>query len=466
MAERRSRWAIAFVLPLVACSMARPTGFSPVDSDGRLLRDGEGRALVLRGVNVRVAGVFDVTFDDGRAPREAIPQFDAGDVAAMRRLGFNLVRLPIDWSALEPRQGEYSSAYLDRVAAVVDLCRAGHLFVLLDLHQDGFSKELCEDGAPLWAVVPPPAVLVGGPGPLAGPLDCHASAPALAAFKSFFVDDANQLQERYVRMAQQVAMRFRDDDTVMGYELFNEPIATDEQVAAFSARVASAIRAVDPRHLVVFEPPASRNFTNAAAIPAAPLSVAGGVYAVHIYTAVFGNNPHLGDGSYPPLLSASIAGAREEADAWGTPLFITEFGIGQDAPNALAWIGHALDDADAALAATAYWLWKEESQGNWGLFDHNSDGSWTPRPAMVTALSRPYFAAIGGDPVNMRWDGTQLSLRFTGRAGVPPRHDVFWNRPGPTAMCDGQLVRATVADGALLSIDGCGGGGEHTLTLQ
>ena len=40
---------------------------------GDMLRDSHGRALLLRGVNARVAGVFDVTFDDGRAPREAIP---------------------------------------------------------------------------------------------------------------------------------------------------------------------------------------------------------------------------------------------------------------------------------------------------------------------------------------------------------------------------------------------------------
>ena len=66
-------WRALFALALAACS-ASPyqARFAPVDSDGRVLRDSHGRALLLRGVNARVSGIFDVTFDDGRAPRKAI----------------------------------------------------------------------------------------------------------------------------------------------------------------------------------------------------------------------------------------------------------------------------------------------------------------------------------------------------------------------------------------------------------
>src|SRR5580765_8552821 len=98
------RW----LLILAACS-ANSVHFSPIDSDGRMLRDARGRALLMRGVNVRVDGIFDVGFDDGRAPRELIPGFDAGDVQALTGAGFNLLRLPLSWSALEPSPGQYSS---------------------------------------------------------------------------------------------------------------------------------------------------------------------------------------------------------------------------------------------------------------------------------------------------------------------------------------------------------------------
>src|SRR3954469_2757162 len=89
------RGVLLGVVLLSACGGGAYTPrFAPVDSDGHVLRDAEGHQVVLRGVNVRVEGVFDVGFTDGRAPRELIPTFDASDADAMREAGFNLVRLP------------------------------------------------------------------------------------------------------------------------------------------------------------------------------------------------------------------------------------------------------------------------------------------------------------------------------------------------------------------------------------
>ena len=118
---------------------------------GRLV-DERRREVTLRGVNARVEGVFDVTFGDGRLPLEPIPVFDDGDAATMARFGLNLLRLPISWSGLEPVRGRFDAAYLDRIAAVVALCRAHGIVVLLDFHQDAFSKEIGEDGAPRWVL--------------------------------------------------------------------------------------------------------------------------------------------------------------------------------------------------------------------------------------------------------------------------------------------------------------------------
>src|SRR6185503_21045614 len=88
----------------------------------------------------------------GRLPLEPIPTFDGADADRMRELGFNLLRLPINWSALEPVQGEYSRAYLDHIAAVVELCAKRDVLVLLDFHQDAFSKEIGQYVAPLWVL--------------------------------------------------------------------------------------------------------------------------------------------------------------------------------------------------------------------------------------------------------------------------------------------------------------------------
>src|SRR5262249_19112640 len=119
--------------------------------DGRLV-DQHGRELTPRGVNARVAGIFHGTFTQGRLPLEPIPTFDAGDAQKMAAFGFNLLRLAINWSGLEPTRGQYSRAYLDRIAEVVKLCRKRGILVLIDFHQDAFSKEIGQDGAPRWVL--------------------------------------------------------------------------------------------------------------------------------------------------------------------------------------------------------------------------------------------------------------------------------------------------------------------------
>ena len=116
----------------------------------------DGRVVILRGINARVAGLFDVSFDDGRAPLETIPDLPDDDVARMASLGFNLLRLPLSWSAFEPQPGVWSPAFLDTLARIVASCRSHGVYVLLDVHQDAWSKEIGEDGAPLWAITPAP----------------------------------------------------------------------------------------------------------------------------------------------------------------------------------------------------------------------------------------------------------------------------------------------------------------------
>jgi endoglycosylceramidase len=450
------RGIVFFAVFLAACGSAYAPKFAPVDSDGKVLRTPDGHQLVLRGVNARVDGVFDVNFTDGRAPREIIPTFDSDDVDAMRASGFNLVRLPVNWSAIEPDRGAFDSGYLDKVAAVIDTLRGSGIYVLVDFHEDGWSKEICEDGAPLWAIDPPPAMLVGGPGPLASGPDCHTASAAIKAFNNFF-DGTDGLQDDYVAMATFVAQRFAGDQQVLGYEIMNEPIGDDDLIAAFSAKVAAAIRAVDPQHLIVFEPSATRNFTNSAPLPNKPFPVEGGVYAVHIY------NPGPSNPAYPTVIAGSAAAARDEADAWGTPLIVDEFGQAASADGA-QWIGTLLDAVQGA--STALWLWKEQSQGEWGLYTHQSDGSWAPRPIMFDAVARPYAQSVGGDLDAMTWDGTTLTVSFHGHAGVPATHDIFWNRDPPSVTCDGQSVAAAATAGSLLYHVECGGAGAHVLALR
>ena len=443
-----------------ALGCTAPARFSPVNSDGRHFRSVDGRARLFRGVNARVSEIFDVTLDGGRAPLETVPPFEAADATRMAELGFNLLRLPLSWSGLEPTRGAFSEAYLDKVEQVVRLCGTEGISVLLDMHQDAWSKEIGEDGAPLWAIQPPPDQILAGP---LNDLDKRrTSAQVTRAFAGFFTDDRNGLQGEFATMFTRLAARFVNDEAVLGYEIFNEPLAADSELLPFHTKVAAAIRTVDQKHLIAFEPSVTRNFTDAAPLADKPFADRGGIYAPHIYTAVFTNDGRLAADTYETALAASFAAARDEAVAWQLPLLVGEMGVD---PSHAAWLGHALDAADEQLASTAMWVWKEESQGSWGLFDKLSDGSWAERPQMIAAASRPYPRLIGGDPEGVSWDGTRLVVRFVGRAGVPALHEVYFPGPDPVATCDGAMV-PLVSMGRSVYQATCDNSGRHALVVH
>ncbi|MCA9645737.1 MAG: cellulase family glycosylhydrolase, partial [Myxococcales bacterium] len=95
------------------------------------LVDEQGRVAFLRGINARIDGVFDVRFDDGRVALEEVPAFTAEDAQQLRDFGFDSLRLPINWSAIEPTEsGGFNEAYLDEVDRVVKLCADAGVLVL------------------------------------------------------------------------------------------------------------------------------------------------------------------------------------------------------------------------------------------------------------------------------------------------------------------------------------------------
>jgi endoglycosylceramidase len=433
---------ILFVAALIGCSSSQPH-HAPLDIDHGQLRAPDGRLVVLRGINARVSGLFDVTFDDGRPPLEIIPDLPDEDVARMASMGFNLLRLPLSWSAFEPEPGVWSPAFLDTLTRVVASCRSHGIYVLLDLHQDAWSKEIGEDGAPLWAIRPAPETLLGGP--LTDLGSRRTSTQVLHAFSSFFTDDVDLLQEQFAAMVQQLAIKFRGDPAVLGFEIFNEPLATDDELLAFHTKVARAIRDYDSEHLIAFEPPATRNFVDSAAIPSQPFPIDGAIYAPHLYTAVFNDDARLTNDTYEMPLATSVRNARDEADGWATPLLIGELGVGPQQPHALEWIGHAYDAADAVFASMAFWVWKEQDQGQWGLFAHAADGTWHDRPDMIAAVARPYAKAVGGTPTSMTWDGTTFTLAFERRDGVFPQHEVFFPAADARLSCGGAPVKGADA---------------------
>jgi endoglycosylceramidase len=428
------------------------------------LVDDEGRQVWLHGVNARVQGLFDVTFDDGRVPLEPIPDFGAADATNIRSLGLNAIRLPINWSGLEPTEtGGFSAPYLERIAQIVGLARDAGLFVMLDLHQDAYSKEIGEDGAPYWAISPAP------PERLQGPLnDLEArrlSKPVKDAFETFFGPSAEgiRLRARFAKAAARVASRFATEPAVVGLELFNEPLGTDEQLAAFHAEVLAEVRLAAPKKLVFFEPSALRNLTDRASLPARPLGP-GTVYAPHVYTLAFTGTPSSIAAMSKETLRASNENARLEADAWQAPLVIGEFGFSPTSPAFTDYVAWQSELQDEVRASSFFWVWKETSQGSWGVYDLVGT-KWEERPAVVNALTRLRLERVAGRLGRVGYDREKRRLTFTFEGGTAAgRNVVSTGRLAGTVdvKCDG---RGVAAEGKGPIEIACGGAGSHEVVV-
>ncbi len=232
---------------------------------GRWFRDEQGRALLLRGVNLggssKMPAVPDgathlpTDFSDHRTVSFAGRPFPLAEAdehyARLRRWGFNALRFLVTWEAIEHAgPGDHDEAYLDYLYEVVRRAAAYDLLVFIDPHQDVWSRMSGGDGAPGWTLelagfdltrldASEAAVTMQGRYPDYGTMVWSANRRRLASstmFTLFFagerlapdcrVGDENIqsfLQRHYMDAVEAVAGRLAGLPHVLGYDTMNEP---------------------------------------------------------------------------------------------------------------------------------------------------------------------------------------------------------------------------------------------------
>lgn len=438
-----------FVIPVVLIGCTEPAPVEPAPpafqvDDEQVIRDAAGNALLFRGMNARILGLFDADFDTGRPPNLHIPDFTEDDVRMLASYGFNFLRLPINWSGIEPERGTYESSYIERMREVIDWCAQHGIYVLIDFHQDGFSKWIGEDGAPYWAIQPPPPDDYVSEHP-------HLSAVIIEAVENFWRSD--ELMDAYADVVAFVDAEFRHTPNVVGIEIINEPIdLTGRNLFPFYMRVIERVERENPNRIWFFEPNATRNVLDKAPISLEPFPRQNAVYSPHIYTAVFTADPPNFDSGDTEPLKQSMYHAQREAEGWQTPLFIGELGYWHDRPNAQLWFETQIDLQNEVLAHSAFWVWKEFGD-TWGLFDHNNqvtDTVWTPREWMQKWITSPYPAEVEGKLTALSFDRTIVSAEATVELQGSGR--VLWGAPrawfpdGALATCDGKPAQEGVVE--------------------
>lgn len=432
----------------------------------RQLVDGSGRQVILRGVNVD--GLVDYFRSDLRTPYPTDPaRYAHGkcppddpsiegvmtcqrDFTQMQPLGYDAIRLNLSWSLLEPTPGHISRRYLDRIAQVVGWAKHAGIYVILDMHQDAWSKFLYStradhcaapyqpikgyDGAPRWASIhTTPVCALNG----TRELDPAVEEDFAKFFRNAPAPDRVGLRDHFATALAALARRFRSDPTVAGYDILNEPTyfaigGTDDSVLLpfYGKVINSVVRHVHGfRQLFFIEPGALRDVIDRSNITSAWSrfsSYRNVVYEPHVYTRTFTPPTFPMDGGY---LSA-IADAHH----LGLPLWVGEFGC-NPADNKTVLRAHYVEQ-DAFGLGGALWLWKENANDinrtvYWGVYGPPF-GPGIPQPARIRLTSRAYPMFVSGNLRALSYD--PASGRFTMRATAGGRRARFGDTSEATVV--------------------------------
>ena len=460
-------------------------------ADPRIVDD-HGAQVLLRGVNVNSLGDY---FQANPAYATTVPVTD-DDWAAMQADGFDVVRLLISWSRLEPTRGSISQSYLDEIHATVAAAARHGIYSVIDMHQDAWGKYVASppgttcpanakpgigwDGAPQWATITDGA-------DTCAPAGVRELAPAVMHAFDHFYADTDGIQTELVKSWAAVATSFAGDPAVAGYDLLNEPnwgsdvASSGNRLGAFYQRAVTAIRAAEKAaggfsHIVFFEPVVVFP-TAGTRPPSTDVSDPNMVFAPHNY-----------HGSIDPgTIAQGFADDAAAAKSYGTTFWVGEFGWfgdgAEDAPQ-VATFGQAQDQA---LVGGTWWQWRQACGDPHSVGERNGtpadvivefnrngcpgDKDLGPVPEWFPILTRAYPRSAPGRLTSLRADGPAGTISLSGEgasASADARLEVWVpDRGHGLPRVGGQglshVSHRTVTGGWLVTAQVCKGG--YSLTV-
>jgi hypothetical protein len=372
------------------------------------IRDSRGRQVILRGMNV--SALQDNFLANPTLPGAA-PLSDA-DLARMRNMGVNVIRLAISWSALEPRRGSLDPSYVGRIKATVARASKYGIYTIIDMHNDGWSKYLATpaseqcpnglvpslgwDGAPKWAT------FTNGRTTCISDEGSKRSPAVLWAWINFW-HNQDGIRHALVKAWGMLAAKLARLRAIAGYDILNAPdpagLSPARQIPLmdrFDAATIAAIRKAEKhrhgiRHVVFFEPnitwrqvPPSQgsprpHFTKDHNI----------VFAPHLY----GGLNHAGRNLPPDRTQAKLkrdaAKIAHRAARYRTTAWVGEWKVGNGA-GAIRQLRIQQWLLDRHHWGNAYWQW-EISCGN----PHQFTSPFDLTPARFTGTLNPVHCPEG-----------------------------------------------------------------------
>lgn len=315
---------------------------------------------------------------------------EEADIAYMKQLGVNVIRIPFNYRHFEDDQNPYvykkeGFSYMDKA---ISLCKKYGIYVILDLHgAQGYQNE-----------------------------DWHCDN--YEGKINLFVDAESR--NRVIQMWKYIAAYYREEETIAAYDLLNEPVARGkEQTAVLDqlyAYIVAAIREVDPKHMVVvrgnywgqnfddFRPPFDDNI----------------LYALHYYTTAA-----LQQQSYPSsesggpynkeTLKAELSLRDWFVQKYQVPCWVSEFGILDDNPiYHQSKIDALKDQLDILNEKEYHWtLWSYKDVGKMGLLRPKKETPWAKLTEDVIRMKQKYNCDYN-TVISERWPLSSLIKQYVG----------------------------------------------------
>lgn len=409
-----------------------PEGF--LRANGSIITDGAGNQVLLRGVNVNQL----VDFYQPQPEVPATRPLTEDDYAGMAAYGFNVVRLNLSWSALEPERGALDPEYLAKIEEAVGWGEEYGIYTVLDMHQDGWwngptdEGTVCRpgteemwgyDGAPEWATITDGA-------PRCQFTGRDISPAGDRAFQNFYFD-TDGVQTAFAETWGELAAEFADEPMVAGFDLINEPgfgetapVTTSHQLGRFYDRAIDEIREAGAPQIVFFEPSILWSGLGFDTGPTSGFTDDDNiVFSPHLYAESITMDRDLG---IPPIvgIERQFDLAQRVADSYDAPLWSGEYGYWGEDDDVLARMNRYADAEDEHMLGSAYWVWKQacgDPQNGIGPFGNalmmqecETGGDAPPKADLLEILSRAYPQSAPGVLTSLEAEGEAGSVDLSG----------------------------------------------------
>ena len=321
------------------------------------------------------------------------------DIQNIKAEGFNVIRVPVWWGDFETLQGQWRSDAFQELDWLVNTAGSMGIYTIIDMHG-----------------------VVGG--------QSTSDDTGQANLNNYWTSSYDQQQTNL--LMENIALHYKNNPMVAGYDLMNEPDNAPSDSAVISAydQLYSAVRSVDTNHIAIIEGtfdqwdwsmlpnPASQGWTDV-------------MYEMHEYQWNDTNNP----AGVEAGTNNQVSDFHNHA-SYGVPDYVGEF---NDFGTGSSTWQYTLQQYDDNNISWSFWSYKAtagtaSSQNSWGLYDPvNNLTAPNTQNATAATISQDWsdVTTAGSFAIN-----PMLQSAITG-AGVNANISVWtgtdsnnWNDPG------------------------------------